>query len=102
MRKRGKLAYVREILKTYPEIMKKPEAERTVKEQRRLDIVNQALETVQHMTDSSARRKIIELVYFQNAYTLYGAALQIPVGERTAQRWNAELMDLIAEMMDLP
>ncbi|MBS5151264.1 MAG: hypothetical protein Q4A63_07800 [Butyricicoccus pullicaecorum] len=102
MRKRGKLAYVREILKSYPEIIEKPAEERTVNEQRRAEIVNRALEAVQRMSDSRARRKIIELVYFQNAYTLYGAALQIPVGERTAQRWNAELMNLIAELMDLP
>ena len=54
LRKRGKLAYVREILKTYPEIMKKPEAERTVKEQRRLDIVNQALDTVHHRQQQCA------------------------------------------------
>ena len=93
---------MREILKNYPEIIEKPAAERTVNEQRRVEIVDCALETVQRMSDSRARRKIIELVYFQNAYTLYGAALQIPIGERTAQRWNAELMNLIAELMDLP
>lgn len=93
---------MREILKNYPEIIEKPAAERTVNEQRRVEIVDRALETVQRMSDSRARRKIIELVYFQNAYTLYGAALQIPIGERTAQRWNAELMNLIAELMDLP
>lgn len=93
---------MREILKNYPEIMGKPAAERTVNEQRRVEIVNRALDAVQHMTDAAHRQKVIELVYFQNSYTLYGAALQIPVGERTAQRWNAELMGVIAEIMDLP
>lgn len=93
---------MREILKNYPEIMEKPATERTVNEQRRVEIVNRALDAVQHMTDAAYRQKVIELVYFQNSYTLYGAALQIPVGERTAQRWNAELMGVIAEIMDLP
>lgn len=102
MRKRGKLAYMREILKNYPEIIGKPPAERTTNEQRRAEIVDRALDTVQHMANAGGRQKVIDLVYFQQSYTLYGAALQIPVGERTAQRWNAELMDTISDIMDLP
>lgn len=102
MRKRGKLAYMREILKNYPEIIGKSPTERTRNEQRRAEIVNRALDAVQHMPNAGSRRKVIELVYFEESYTLYGAALQIPVGERTAQRWNAELMDTISEIMDLP
>lgn len=102
MRKRGKLAYIRELLKNYPEILSKPCEDWTRNEQRRIEIVNQALDTVQYMPDAQNRRKIIDLVYFQKAYTLYGAALKIPVGERTAQRWNADLMGVITEIMDLP
>ncbi len=93
---------MREILKNYPEIMEKPVTERTHNEQRRVEIVNRALDTVRHMTNAGNRQKVIDLVYFQQTYTLYGAALQIPVGERTAQRWNAELMDTISEIMNLP
>lgn len=102
MRKRGRLAYVREILKNYPEIIEKPQTEWTRNEQRRVEIVNRALDTVQHMKYAENRQKIIDLVYFRQEYTLYGAALEIPIGERTAQRWNAELMDTISQIMDLP
>ncbi len=93
---------MREILKNYPELLGKAPMERTAHEQRRVEIISQALDTVQRMPNALSRRKVIDLVYFQQAYTLYGAALQIPVGERTAQRWNAELMSVIAEIMDLP
>ncbi|MBS5164598.1 MAG: hypothetical protein KHY77_02415 [Butyricicoccus pullicaecorum] len=54
------------------------------------------------MPDAQSRRKIIDLVYFQQVHTLRGAALQIPVSERTAARWNGQLMELIEETAALP
>lgn len=100
MRKRGKLAYIREILQSYPEIKNKQI--KTAQEQRRVDIVEQALESIGKMKYSNSKLKIIKMVYFDRSHTLYGAALQIPVSERTAQRWNTEVMELIAEKMNLP
>lgn len=102
MRKRGKLAYLREILHTYPEILARPQPSWSRNESRRVQIVRQALDSIDRMPDSRSRRKLIDLVYFSGRYTLSGAALQIPIGERTAQRWNAQLMQLMAEQMDLP
>ncbi len=102
MRKRGKLAYLREILHNYPEIIAKPEPLWSPNESRRVQIVRQTLDIIDHMPDSRSRRKLIDLTYFSHRYTLGGAAFQIPVSERTAQRWNAELMRLMAEQMDLP
>ncbi len=100
MRKRGKLAYIREILQSYPEIKNKQI--KTAQEQRRVDIVEQALESIGKMKYSNSKLQIIKMVYFDRSHTLYGAALQIPVSERTAQRWNTEVMELIAEKMNLP
>lgn len=100
MRKRGKLAYIREILQSYPEIKNKQI--KTAQEQRRVDIVGQALESIGKMKYSNSKLQIIKMVYFDRSHTLYGAALQIPVSERTAQRWNTEVMELIAEKMNLP
>ena len=100
MRKRGKLAYIREILQSYPEIKNKQI--KTEQEQRRVDIVEQTLESIGKMKYSNSKLQIIKMVYFDRSHTLYGAALQIPVSERTAQRWNTEVMELIAEKMNLP
>ncbi len=102
MRKRGKLAYLREILHNYPEILAKPQTDWSRNESRRVHIVQQTLDYIERMPDGRSRHKLIDLVYFRNRYTLSGAALQIPIGERTAQRWNAQLMELMAEQMDLP
>lgn len=100
LRKRGKLAYIREILQSYPEIKNKQI--KTEQEQRRVDIVEQTLESIGKMKYSNSKLQIIKMVYFDRSHTLYGAALQIPVSERTAQRWNTEVMELIAEKMNLP
>ena len=102
MKKRGKLAYMREILRGYPEIRAKPPEERTRNEQRRVEIVESVLEMVDHMPDAQSKRKIIEMVYFKKSHTLYGGALEIPAGSRTAERWNAQIMSAVEEIMDLP
>lgn len=102
MKKGGKSAYIREVLRDYPKICAKLPEKRTRNEQRRVEIVESVLETVDQMPDARSKRKIIEIVYFKKSYTLQGAALQIPVGERTAQRWNAQIMDAVEKIMDLP
>lgn len=102
MKEHGKLAYMKGILRSYPKIRVKPPEKRTRSEQRRVEIVESVLEMVDQMPDARNKRKIIEIVYFNKSYTLQGAALQIPVGERTAQRWNAQVMDAVEKIMDLP
>ncbi|WP_278347493.1 hypothetical protein [Helicobacter pullorum] len=100
MRKRGKLAYIREILQSYPEIKKKQI--RTRQEQRRVDIVEQVLDNVAKMNYANSRLKIIKMMYFDRSHTLYGAALHIPIGRRTAEKWNTELMEMVEQEIDLP
>ncbi|MFR4979044.1 MAG: hypothetical protein ACLUDG_09005 [Butyricicoccus sp.] len=102
MKEHGKLAYMKGILRSYPKIRVKPPEKRTRSEQRRVEIVESVLDAVSHMPDAQSRRKIIDLVYFQQVHTLRGAALQIPVSERTAARWNGQLMELIEETAALP
>ena len=93
MKERGKLAYMKGILRSYPEIRAKPPKERTRNEQRRLEIVESVLDAVDHMP---------EMVYFKKSHTLHGAAMEIPVGSRTVDRWNARIMSAVKEIMDLP
>lgn len=102
MKKGGKSAYIREVLRDYPKICEKLPEKRSKNEQRRFETVNALLETVDQMPDARSKRKIIEIVYFKKSHTLQGAALQISVGERTAQRWNAQIMDAVEKIMDLP
>ena len=99
LRKRGKLAYIREILQSYPEIKNKQI--KTEQEEGRVKVVETALETVAKMKYANSRLKIIKMVYFDRSHTLCGAALQIPVSERMAFKWNSELMDIISEEMHL-
>lgn len=42
------------------------------------------------------------MMYFDRSHTLYGAALCIPIGRRTAEKWNAELMEIVEQEIDLP
>lgn len=102
MKMRGKLAYIREVLRSYPEIQSKPVEKRTSHEQRRVEIVNEVLDMVDRMPDAVSRRTLVELVYFKKSHTLEGAALQIPISRRTAVRWNARVMKLMDETMQLP
>ena len=99
---RGKRAYIREVLQDYPKIQRKPVEKRTNKEQKRLEIVNTALEQINRMPDADNRRTLVELVYFKKTHTLDGAALQIPISRSTAVRWNARVMNVMNEIMQLP
>lgn len=74
----------------------------TDQEQRRYDAVRAALEETGRMRDGQQRIRMIERVYFKRSHTLYGAALEVPVSERTAKRWNAGFIKLVAEKLDLP
>lgn len=74
----------------------------TDQEQRRYDAVRAALEETGRMRDGQQRIRLIERVYFRRSHTLYGAAQEVPVSERTAKRWNAGFIKLVAEKLDLP
>lgn len=93
--------YIKKVLQAYPDICKKPPDQRTRNERRRVDSVQQLLEMTDFTKHAAHKRKLIELVYFRQSHTLAGAAMQIPVGERTAQKWNAQVIETLAQIMDL-
>ena len=93
--------YIKKVLRSYPAICKKPPDQRTRNERRRVDSVQQLLEMTDFAKHAAHKRKMIELVYFRQSHTLAGAAMQIPVGERTAQKWNAQVIETLAQIMDL-
>ena len=61
----------------------------TDKEQRRYDAVRAAISATETMKHGHQRMELIDRVYWKRSHTLYGAAMCVPVSERTAHTWNA-------------
>ncbi len=101
MKKGGKREYIKEILWSYPKICAKPWEKRTRNEQRRFETVNALLDMVDRMEDARDKRKFMDMVYFRQSHNIQGAALRIPVGKRTVERWNSQILGAVDEIMDL-
>ena len=74
----------------------------TDKEQRRYDAVRAAISATEAMKHGHQRMELIDRVYWKRSHTLYGAAMCVPVSERTAHTWNAEFIRLVEKYLDLP
>lgn len=74
----------------------------TDKEQRRYDAVQAAIEETECMKHGHQRMELIDRVYWKRSHTLYGAAMCVPVSERTAKMWNAEFVRTVEKYLDLP
>ena len=74
----------------------------TDKEQRRYDAVRAAISETEAMKHGHQRMELIDRVYWKRSHTLYGAAMCVPVSERTAHTWNAEFIRLVEKYLDLP
>lgn len=83
-------SYVRGILRRYPH--------RTNANETRA--VMAAIEETEKKLDGKDRLKIIELVYFKKTKSLIGAAMVVPCSERTAQRYHADFIRLVAEKFE--
>lgn len=94
--------YIKRMLKSYPEIKRKPPEQRMRNEQRRVDAVDGVISLVEHMEDGEKITTLIKRVYFDKTHTLYGAAVLVPVSERTAQRWNKQVIQMMVKILDLP
>ena len=74
----------------------------TDKEQRRYDAVRAAISATETMKHGHQRMELIDRVYWKRSHTLYGAAMCVPVSERTAHTWHAEFIRLVEKYLDLP
>ena len=74
----------------------------TDKEQRRYDAVRAAISETERMKHGRQRMELIDRVYWKRSHTLYGAAMCVPVSERTAHTWNAEFIRIVEKYLDLP
>lgn len=67
-----------------------PEAQR-----RQLEAVELALKITDTLRSGQERRELVRLVFFDNRFTLEGAAQQIPISAQTAQRWSDDFLLLV-------
>lgn len=74
----------------------------TDKEQRRYDAVRAAISETEAKKHGRQRMELIDRVYWKHSHTLYGAAMCVPVSERTAKRWSAEFVRTVEKYLDLP
>lgn len=54
--------------------------------------VAEAIAETERMNSGGDRLSIARMVLLEGTHSLSGAALQIPVSERTAQRWHADFI----------
>lgn len=94
--------YLGHILNSYPDICKKPPEQRTRNEQRRVTLVKTVLDEIDHMPNAAERRALVDMLYFKQSHGIVKTARQIPASDKTAQTWNAELLERMAELMQLP
>ena len=99
MKKRGKLAYIREILFDYPELKKKEKLNNS--EQQRIKTVDNVIEQIKKMKNADEMLKIIEMVYFKKQYNLFSVAQKISLCERVVYKLNAQIMALMAHELHL-
>ena len=64
--------------------------------QREYNAVRQAIEKTEKLPTGSERLRLIDLVFFKATHTLDGAAVQIHCSYRTARRYHADFIMLVA------
>lgn len=64
--------------------------------QREYEAVRRAIAATERMAAGRDRLRVIELVFWKRSHTLDGAALMIPCSYRTARRYHAEFIMLVA------
>ena len=66
-------------------------------QQKEFNAVRKALEWISAKPDGELRMKMVRLVYWKQTHRLYAAAREIGISERTAKRWNSELLCAVAK-----
>lgn len=64
-------------------------------DQRDLDAVRLALDTIKRYRNADLRYKLIEICYWRNTHTVDGAAMIIHVSPRTAHEWDRGFIELV-------
>lgn len=70
-------------------------------EQREYEAVRMAVEETERKYDGRDRLRLIKWAYWDNRYTLYGAAMGIPISYETAKRWQRDFIQAVAQYAGL-
>lgn len=68
---------------------------------RELEAVRAAIRHIEGLHSGKERMELVKLYYWQRSHTLFGAANAIHVSEKTALRWNRELILQVAKNFGL-
>lgn len=79
--------YVKSMIRRYPDECTKEERV----------AVEAAIEQTGRARDGADRLRLIEMVLIQKSHTLSGAATEVPCSERTAQRYHADFIKVVAK-----
>lgn len=71
----------------------------TGQKKREYDAVSKALNITGAYADGEDILKFIDMVFFKQTHTLQGAALSIPVCQRTGEEWHRQFIRLVASFM---
>lgn len=63
--------------------------------------VEAAVEETKGLPGGSDRMKVVDLVLLRATHRIPGAALEVHISERTAQRWHADFIKLVAKYYGL-
>lgn len=85
--------YIRKIVRLYPERSQIPLTGVAFREY--MD-VKRAIEATEAMPDGNVRMQLIRMIHLDKAFTLTGAALQIPCDRATAARWQRRFFEEVA------
>lgn len=64
-------------------------------EQRDLDAVRTAIDTIRRYRNGGQRYRLIELCYWKNTHTIDGAALTLHIHEKTAHEWDRGFVEMV-------
>ena len=68
---------------------------------RELEAVRAAIRTTESLPSGRERMSFVKLYYWQRSHTIFGAANAIHISEKTALRWNRELITQVAKNFGL-
>lgn len=97
-KRRGKLAYIREILYSYYNLLNSENL--TENEKKRIIIVENVINDIK---DKKHSDDILSLMYFvyHDKYNLSDIAYKLLISERSAYRYNRIIMDLMDKHLNL-
>lgn len=59
--------------------------------------VQRAIDQTMKLDNGQDRLRVVDLVFFKQTHTLEGAALMVPCGYDTAQKYHAQFIKLVAK-----